>query len=94
MRAKVDGLHCDPTKVAMVSSYTTTQFCPLLQLAAARVGIHIDLYEPVRTIPAGHHRSWGAACTRSPPISSSSRFTKEIFRLPEYSSTPEEDIQT
>ncbi len=82
------------TKVAMVSSYTTTQLCPLLQLAAARLGIHIDLYE-------SHYGQYQQDIID--PGSRLYAFAPNIvilavhegdLRLPEYSSTPEQDIRT
>lgn len=81
-------------KVAMVSSYTTTQLCPLLQLAAARLGIHIALYE-------SHYGQYQQDIID--PGSRLYAFAPDIvilavhegdLRLPEYSSTPEQEIRT
>lgn len=81
-------------KVAMLSSYTTTQFCPLLQLAAARLGIHIDLYE-------GHYGQYqqdiidpGSRLYAFGPDMVILAVHEGDLRLPEYSSTPEEDVRT
>ncbi|HMW84945.1 MAG TPA: HAD-IIIC family phosphatase [Nitrospira sp.] len=81
------------TKVAMVSSYTTTQFCPLLQLAAARVGIHIDLYESQYGQYQQDIIDPGSRLYAFAPDIVILAVHEGDLRLPEYSSTPDQDIQ-
>lgn len=82
------------TRVAMLSSYTTTQLSPLLRLAAAKLGIRIDLYE-------SHYGQYQQDIID--PGSQLYAFGPDVvilavhegdLRLPEYSSTPEQDIRT
>ncbi len=80
-------------KIALVSSFTTTQFCPLLRLAAARLGIQIDLYE-------SHYGQYQQDIID--PGSRLYAFGPDIvilavhegdLRLPDHSATPETDVR-
>ncbi|MCW5797579.1 MAG: HAD family hydrolase [Nitrospira sp.] len=82
------------TKVAIVSSYTTTQLCPLLQLAAARLGIHIDLYESSYGQYQQDIIDPGSRLYAFGPDVVILAVHEGDLRLPEYSSTPEQEIRT
>lgn len=80
-------------KVAIAGSYTTTQLGPMLRLAAARLGIHIDLYE-------SHYGQYQQDIID--PASRLYAFGPDVvilavhegdLRLPEYSPNPEEDVR-
>ncbi len=80
-------------KIALLGSYTTTQFCPVLCLAAARLGIQVGLYES----QYGQYQQ-----DIIDPKSGLYAFAPDIvvlavhdgeLHLPEFSQTPEEDVR-
>jgi FkbH-like protein len=81
-------------KIALVSSYTTTQLCPLLKLAAARLGIYIDLYENQYGQYQQDIIDPGSRLYAFGPDMVILAVHEADLRLPEYSSTPESEIRT
>ncbi len=79
-------------RLALVGSYTTGQLAPLLRLAAARLGVTLDIYES----DYGQYRQ-----DTIDPASPMYQFKPDIvliavhdgdLALPDYSDTPDEDI--
>jgi predicted enzyme involved in methoxymalonyl-ACP biosynthesis len=83
---------CRRTKVALLGSYTTAQFGPLLQLACGRLGISAEVYEA----QYGQYRQevldLSSGLFSSPPTSSSSPFTRATSGSPATARTPDEDV--
>ena len=81
------------TKVALLGSYTTTQLGAMFCLAASRLGIAVDLYE-------SHYGQYqqevidpkSGLYAFSPDIVVLAVHEKDL-RLPEYSQSPEEEVQ-
>ena len=81
-------------KVALVGSYTTTQFTQVLQLATARLGIALEIYES----PYGQYRQEildhnSRMYTFAPDFLILAVHEGELV-LPTYSASPQEDVDT
>jgi FkbH-like protein len=81
-------------KAAVVGSYTTTQWFPLLHLAAARLGVALDLYESYygqyrQDIINPHSRMY----TFAPDFVVLAVHEGDLA-LPEYSSSPDDEVET
>lgn len=80
-------------KVALLGSYTTTQLCPMLCLAAGKLGIHIDLYESrygQYQQDILDHKSGLYAFNPNIVVLA---VHEGDLHLPEYSQRPEEDVR-
>lgn len=79
-------------RLALLGSYTTQHFVPLLRLAAARFGIDLDIHEA----PYGQYRQEilnpeSAAWRFAPDVVLLALNARDI-NLPEYSANPEHDL--
>lgn len=80
-------------KVALLGSYTTTQLCLMLCLAAGKLGIHIDLYESrygQYQQDILDHKSGLYAFNPNIVVLA---VHEGDLHLPEYSQRPEEDVR-
>jgi FkbH-like protein len=92
-RAGMAGAVRRTARLALLGSYTTVQFAPLLQLAALRFGIRLEIYES----PYGQYRQelldpGSACCAFAPELVLLAVHEGEIA-LPGYSQDPASDLQ-
>ena len=82
-----------PVKLALLGSYTTVQFKPLLKLAALRAGVALEIYES----PYGQYRQevldpQSQALAFGPDVVLFAVHEGEV-RLPEWSDNPDDEVE-